>query len=140
MSHAISALAQAGCSWRPHPLVTSPLLAGVLVFCLAVPAGAEWVTRYHQETPWETTSDPTDLDREVDLGARILRYPDGRVTVWVINPHSEPPTVSEKRITTGHSFDGMITIREGIQAGDVVVVRGNESLQEGQQVRIQRRQ
>ena len=70
----------------------------------------------------------------------ILRYPDGRVTVWVIEPDSDPPTVSEKRITTGHSFDGMITIREGIQAGDVVVVRGNESLQEGQQVRIQRTQ
>ena len=70
----------------------------------------------------------------------ILRYPDGRVTVWVIDPDSAPPTVSEKRVTTGHSFDGLITIREGIQAGDVIVVRGNESLQEGQQVRIQRRE
>jgi len=70
----------------------------------------------------------------------ILRYPDGRVTVWVIDPQSEPPTVSEKRITTGHSFDGLITIREGIEAGDVIVVQGNESLQEGQQVRIQRRE
>jgi RND family efflux transporter MFP subunit len=70
----------------------------------------------------------------------ILRYPDGRVTVWVIEPDSEPPTVSEKRVTTGHSFDGLIAIREGIRAGDVIVVRGNESLQEGQQVRIQRRQ
>ena len=70
----------------------------------------------------------------------ILRYPDGRITVWVIDPNSEPPTVSEKHVTTGHSFDGLITIREGIQAGDVVVVQGNEALQEGQQVRIQRRE
>jgi RND family efflux transporter MFP subunit len=70
----------------------------------------------------------------------ILRYPDGRVTVWVIDPDSTPPTVSEKRVTTGHSFDGLITIRAGIHAGDVIVVRGNESLQEGQQVRIQRRE
>lgn len=68
----------------------------------------------------------------------ILRYPDGRVTVWVINPGSEPPTVTEKHVTTGHSFDGLVTIREGIKAGDVIVVRGNESLQQGQQVRIQR--
>jgi RND family efflux transporter MFP subunit len=68
----------------------------------------------------------------------ILRYPDGRITVWVIDPDSAPPTVSEKRVTTGDSFDGLITIRGGIQAGDVIVVRGNESLQEGQQVRIQR--
>ncbi|MEN8803842.1 MAG: efflux RND transporter periplasmic adaptor subunit, partial [Thiogranum sp.] len=70
----------------------------------------------------------------------ILRHPDGRVTVWVINADSEPPTVSEKRVTTGHSFDGLITIREGVQAGDVLVVRGNESLQEGQQVRIKHRE
>lgn len=70
----------------------------------------------------------------------ILRYPDGRVTVWVIDPDSEPPTVTEKRVTTGYSFDGLITIREGIREGDVIVVRGNESLQEGQQVRIQRRE
>ena len=70
----------------------------------------------------------------------ILRYPDGRITVWVINPDSEPATVSEKHVTTGHSFDGLITIREGIDAGDVIVVQGNESLQDGQQVRIQRHQ
>jgi RND family efflux transporter MFP subunit len=70
----------------------------------------------------------------------ILRYPDGRVTVWVIDPDSEPPTVTEKRVTTGHSFDGLVTIREGLEAGEVVVVRGNESLQEGQQVRVQSRE
>ena len=68
----------------------------------------------------------------------ILHYPDGRVTVWVIKPDSEPPTVSEKRVTTGQSFDGLITISEGVRAGDIIVVRGNESLQEGQQVLIQR--
>ena len=68
----------------------------------------------------------------------ILRYPDGRVTVWVIDPGSEPPTVTEKRVTTGIGFDGQITIRDGIKAGDVVIVKGNEALQEGQQVRIQR--
>ena len=68
----------------------------------------------------------------------ILRYPDGRVTVWVIDPGSEPPTVTENRVTTGIGFDGQITIRDGIDEGDVIVVKGNEALQEGQQVRIQR--
>ena len=70
----------------------------------------------------------------------ILRYPDGRVTVWVINPDSEPPTVSEKLVVTGDGFNGLIQIREGIEADDVIVVRGNESLQEGQQVRIERKE
>ena len=69
----------------------------------------------------------------------ILHYPDGRITVWVVEPDSEPPIVTEKHVTTGYSFDGLITILEGIQADDVIVVRGNESLQEGQQVRIQHR-
>ena len=68
----------------------------------------------------------------------LLRYPDGRVTVWVVDAAAQTPTVMEKRVKTGHSFNGQITIREGIQAGDVIVVKGNESLQEGQQVRIQR--
>jgi RND family efflux transporter MFP subunit len=67
-----------------------------------------------------------------------LRYPDGRVTVWVIDPGSEPPTVTEKRVTTGLGFDGLITIRDGIDEGDIIVIKGNEALQEGQQVRIQR--
>ena len=70
----------------------------------------------------------------------ILRYPDGRVTVWVINPDSELPTVYEKRVVTGEGFNGLIQIREGIKADDVIVVQGNESLQESQQVRIQRRE
>lgn len=68
----------------------------------------------------------------------ILRYPDGRITVWVVDPDAEPPTVSEKLVRTGHGFNGQVTIRDGVQAGDVIVVQGNESLQEGQQVRIQR--
>ncbi|MCP4408255.1 MAG: efflux RND transporter periplasmic adaptor subunit [Gammaproteobacteria bacterium] len=67
----------------------------------------------------------------------LLRYPDGRVTVWVVKPEAQPPAVAEQRVKTGHSFDSQITILEGIQAGDVVVVKGNESLQEGQPVRIQ---
>ena len=67
----------------------------------------------------------------------LLRYPDGRVTVWVVDATTKPPTVSERTVKTGHGFDGQISILEGIEAGDVVVVQGNESLQDGQQVHIQ---
>ena len=66
----------------------------------------------------------------------IVRYPEGRVTVWAIKPGSEPPTVTEKRVVTGKGFNGMLPISKGIKAGEVVVVKGNESLKEGQQVRI----
>lgn len=67
----------------------------------------------------------------------LLRYPDGRVSVWVIEPGSEPPAVHEKQVRDGLGFNGMVVIDQGVQAGDLVVVQGNESLQDGQQVRIQ---
>ena len=40
-----------------------------------------------------------------------LRYPNGLVTVWVVDPDAEPPTVSEKLVKTGLSFDGRVSIR-----------------------------
>ena len=70
----------------------------------------------------------------------LLRYPDGRVTVWVVNQKGDAATVSEQAVKVGHSFDGQVSIPQGIQAGMVVVVQGNESLQEGQTVRIHRAQ
>lgn len=66
----------------------------------------------------------------------LLRYPDGRVTVWVLEQNGEMTTVSELPVKVGHSFDGRVSILEGVQTGAVVVVQGNESLQEGQTVRV----
>ena len=64
----------------------------------------------------------------------ILRYPDGRTTVWVIN---DDETVSEKLVKTGISFNGNTVIHEGLKIDDVIIVRGNESLRDGQKVSIQ---
>ncbi|MCW8128161.1 efflux RND transporter periplasmic adaptor subunit [Microbulbifer halophilus] len=67
----------------------------------------------------------------------VLRYPDGRITVWVVEEFSgwnEPGTVREQQIATGLSFDGLIEIRSGLEVDQVVVTQGNESLQEGQEV------
>ncbi|MFV8783041.1 efflux RND transporter periplasmic adaptor subunit [Microbulbifer sp. SA54] len=67
----------------------------------------------------------------------VLRYPDGRVTVWVAGEGSQwgqPVAVSEQQITTGLSFDDLVEVRSGLAAGQRVVVRGNESLQPGQTV------
>jgi len=66
----------------------------------------------------------------------LIRYPDGRVTVWVARHHSEDYSVREQRVQTGLTFAGRVEIVEGLEAGTPVVVRGNESLQEGQRVRI----
>lgn len=69
----------------------------------------------------------------------ILRFPDGRVTVWVVSTATESPVVREQAVSTGFEFDGVVEIVSGLSDGDVVVVRGNETLQEGQPVTIQER-
>jgi RND family efflux transporter MFP subunit len=65
----------------------------------------------------------------------LLRYPDGRVTVWVVEGEGEGATVMEHQVKTGVGFDGRIEI-QGLTAGTRVVTAGNEALQEGQEVRV----
>jgi len=64
----------------------------------------------------------------------IIRYPDGRVTVWIADAGGEQARVRELRVQTGLSFGGRVAITSGLEAGALVVVRGNESLYEGQTV------
>ena len=66
----------------------------------------------------------------------ILRFPDGRMTVWVVDTGAELPVVNEQVIRIGYEFDGVVEITEGLSAGDIIVVRGNETLQDGQGVTI----
>ena len=66
----------------------------------------------------------------------LLRFPDGRVTVWVVDTGGELPVVREQIVRTGLEFDSVVEITNGLADGDVVVVRGNETLQEGQTVSI----
>ena len=65
-----------------------------------------------------------------------LRFPDGRVTVWVVDDSGDIPKVHERIVQTGLEFDGFVEVVDGISAGERVVVRGNETLQEGQEVSI----
>jgi RND family efflux transporter MFP subunit len=66
----------------------------------------------------------------------VIRYPDGRVTVWVVEPDTDPPTVSERPVETGLTQSERIEIRSGLEPGATVVTRGNETLQDGQTVRV----
>ncbi len=66
----------------------------------------------------------------------ILRFPDGRITVWVVDDRDERPVVREQVVQTGFEFDGMVEITTGLAEGDLVVTRGNEALQDGQAVNI----
>ena len=66
----------------------------------------------------------------------LLRHPDGRTTVWVIDGDGEQASVSERLVRTGLSFDGQVVVRSGLDADQRVVVEGNEALQQGQGVTI----
>lgn len=79
-----------------------------------------------------------DTGREAVVVPRdaLLLYPDGRKTVWVADADSGETTVSERRVETGVEFDGLVEIRSGLDAGMIVVTRGNEALQNRQTVQI----
>jgi RND family efflux transporter MFP subunit len=66
----------------------------------------------------------------------LLRYADGRNTVWVIEDSDARPVVRERIVRTGVEFDGLIEVTSGLEAGERVVVEGNESLRDGQVVTI----
>ena len=66
----------------------------------------------------------------------LIRYPDGRTIVWVAAVEGDRYVVEERQVKTGLTFDGKVEIIEGLSSGERVVIRGNEALRQGQQVRI----
>ncbi|XOV86721.1 MAG: efflux RND transporter periplasmic adaptor subunit [Pseudomonadota bacterium] len=67
----------------------------------------------------------------------IIRYPDGRTTVWTLEGTSEGQVARELRVETGVEFDGRVEVVSGLDPGVTVVSRGNESLRPGQKVAVQ---
>jgi RND family efflux transporter MFP subunit len=66
----------------------------------------------------------------------IIRLSDGRVVVWVIDTSTDGPIAREQPVTTGLAFDSLVEIRAGLEAGTLVVTKGNEVLQSGQRVSL----
>lgn len=67
----------------------------------------------------------------------LIRYPDGRITVWVLkDENGDRASVTERRLEIGLAFDGLVQVVSGLKEGERVVVRGNESLREGQTVQL----
>lgn len=81
---------------------------------------------------------------DLDTGSRdvvvsrdaLIRYPDGRITVWVVQNDGDKTSVTERRVEIGLAFDGLVQVLSGLEEGERVVVRGNESLREGQAVQL----
>ena len=66
----------------------------------------------------------------------IVQYPDGRTTVWVVTESNGQFIASEQQVKLGRSMSNQVIVRKGLNPGSIVVVTGNETLQEGQVVQI----
>lgn len=78
----------------------------------------------------------TDRQAEVVPRDALIRYSDGRTIVWVAAVENDLYLVEERQVKIGLTFDGSIEVLEGLSVGERVVIRGNEALRQGQQVRV----
>lgn len=65
----------------------------------------------------------------------VVRRADGNTSVWVAG-NGETTTVTKRVVRIGRSLRDTIDVYEGLEEGVRVVVRGNETLTEGQAVRV----
>jgi RND family efflux transporter MFP subunit len=66
----------------------------------------------------------------------IVRFPDGTAKVWTVSEEGGKTVAKSRVVDLGQALTESIEIVKGIAAGDRVVLRGNESLREGQTVEI----
>ncbi len=61
----------------------------------------------------------------------LIRYPDGRVTAWLVDKTGAQPVARERSLRIREGYGQYVVITDGISAGDEVVLRGNEGLRDG---------
>ncbi|PZO67294.1 MAG: efflux RND transporter periplasmic adaptor subunit [Paracoccus denitrificans] len=64
----------------------------------------------------------------------IVSGADGEQAIWLVNRQGDKATVSSHPITTGQEYLGRVQVTSGLEKGQEVVVRGANSLTEGQAV------
>ncbi|BCS89789.1 efflux RND transporter periplasmic adaptor subunit [Pseudodesulfovibrio sediminis] len=64
----------------------------------------------------------------------VLGETDGTRSIWVVN--TKDSTVSKKTVVVGDLSSQGLEIREGVNPGDIIVIRGVHRLKEGLQVRF----
>jgi RND family efflux transporter MFP subunit len=66
----------------------------------------------------------------------LLRDSQGNVTVWLAEGDGDDLVARRKVVKVASGQSPQASILEGLKRGDRVVVRGNESLREGDQIRV----
>ena len=79
----------------------------------------------------------SDGESAVEIPRDVLvRYPDGSASVWVIEETSEGTFAHERQVVLGDSFGDMAKVMNGLHDVALIVVRGNETLDDGTKVRL----
>ena len=66
----------------------------------------------------------------------VVRYPDGSTSVWVVEETADGVAAHERQVVLGRALGEMVQVVDGLDATMPVVVRGNESLDDGAAVRL----
>ncbi len=66
----------------------------------------------------------------------IVRRPDGSTLAWVVEQTDGTERVTERAVTIGDRMAETVIVLDGLEEGERVVVRGNESLESGQEVTV----
>lgn len=66
----------------------------------------------------------------------VVRFPDGTAKVWTLQEKGGRLTATSRTVTIGTSLAGRARVLSGLENGARVVVRGNEGLQEGQEITV----
>lgn len=67
----------------------------------------------------------------------LVRRADGTVNVWVAVPAAtgDGLIAAPRRVDLGRTFGNLLEVRAGLKSGERVIIRGNETLRDGQPVR-----
>ncbi|GAB3095784.1 efflux RND transporter periplasmic adaptor subunit [Pseudomaricurvus hydrocarbonicus] len=66
----------------------------------------------------------------------LLRGPDGSYSVFIVTEADGKTIAQRRRLELGEESNGSVVVKDGLQTGDLVVIRGNEILRHGQAVNI----
>lgn len=66
----------------------------------------------------------------------VVRRPDGSTVVWVVEGEGPTAAVSQRQVEVGPTLSDRIEIHSGLEPDALVVLRGNETLEDGQRVRM----
>ncbi len=66
----------------------------------------------------------------------VIRRPDGSRAVWVVEDSAEGPVAKVRPVELSDGLGELLEVNAGLKDGERVIVRGNESLNDGQPVEI----